>query len=77
MTVAACTKSGVESHRQEANCRYVRGTIIESEEKVDDIDYSVRCKRAAVFWIYISNNIEVSTLYLSDFPSILLAQCRL
>ncbi len=30
-------------------CCNVRGTIIESEGKVDDIDYSVYFKRAAVF----------------------------
>ncbi len=58
-------------------CRNVRGTIIESEEKVDDIDYLVYCKHAAVFWIYILSNIGVRTLYLSDSPSIQLAQCRL
>ncbi len=51
--------------------------IIESQGKVDDIDYSVFVKRAAVFWIYISSNIGVRTLYLSDFLSIQLAQYRL
>ncbi len=50
---------------------------MESEEKVDDIDYSIYFKRAAVFWIYISSNIQVRTLYLSDPPSIKLANCRL
>ena len=58
-------------------CHYVRGMIIESKNKVDDIDYLVFCKRAAVFWIYISSNIGVSTRYLSDSPSIRFAQCRL
>ncbi len=77
MTVAACTKSGVESHRQEANCRYVRGTIIESEEKVVDVDYSVYFKLAADFWIYISSNIGICTLHLSDSLSIQLAHCCL
>ncbi len=60
-----------------ALCRNVRDMIIESEGKVDHIDYSVYFKRAAVFWIYISSNIGVRTLYLSDSPSIQLAQCRL
>ena len=59
------------------NCRNVRGTIIESEEKVNDIDYLVFCKYAAVFWIYISSNIGVRKFYLSDFPSIQLAKRRL
>ena len=59
------------------SCRNVRGTIIESEEKVDDIDSSVFSKRAAVFWIYISSNIGVRTLYLSDPLSIQLDQFHL
>ncbi len=44
-------------------CRNVRGAIIESEGKGNDIDYSVYFKSAAVFEIYISNNIVVRTLY--------------
>ncbi len=55
----------------------VRGTIIDSKEKINDIDYSVFCKSAAVFWIYISSKIGVCTLYLSDSLSIQLTQCRL
>ena len=55
-------------------CRKVKDTIIESEEKVDDIDYSVCFKRATVFYIYISSNIGVCTVYLLDSPSIQLAQ---
>ncbi len=58
------------------NCRNVKGTIIEFEKKIDDINYSVWCKRAAVFWIYISSNLRVRTLYLSDSPSIQFAHCR-
>ncbi len=58
-------------------CRNVRGTIIESEGKVDDIDCSVFFQSAAVFWIYISSNIGVRTLYLSNFPSIQIAYCCL
>ncbi len=48
------------------DCCNVRGTIIESEGKVVDVDYSVYFKLAADFWIYISSNIGVRTLYLSD-----------
>ncbi len=59
------------------SCRNVRDIIIESEEKVDDIDYSVCFKRAAVFWIYISSKIGIFTFYLSDSLRIQLAQCRL
>ena len=57
--------------------RNVRGTILESEGKVDDIDYSVYFKGATVFWIYISSNIGVLSLYLLDPLSIQLAQCPL
>ncbi len=58
-------------------CRNVRGTIMESEGKIDDIDYSVFFKSAAVFWIHISSNIGGRTLYPLDSPRIQLAQCRL
>ncbi len=50
---------------------------MDSEQKEDDIDYSVYCKRAIVFWIYISSNIRVRTLYLLDFSYIQLGRCRL
>ncbi len=44
--------------------RNVRSKIIESDGNVDDIDYSVYFKRAAVFEIDISSNIRVCTLHL-------------
>ena len=62
---------------QRVTRRYLRGTIIESEDKVDDIDYLVFCKRDPIFWIYISSNIRVCPLYLSDSLSIQPAQCHL
>ncbi len=31
-----------------ARCQNVKGTIIVFEEKIDDVDYSVCCKNAAV-----------------------------
>ncbi len=59
------------------SCRNVGGTIIKSEEKMDNVDYLVYCKRTVVFWIYISSNIGVCTLYSADSPNIELTRCGL
>ena len=58
------------------SCCNIRGTILEFKGKVDDIDYSVYFKLTAVFWIYMSSNTGVHTLYPSDSASIQLAQCH-